>query len=342
MSQPNRALLVPPAWLQKLISREVQCVPKAINTRLQGEVLLAELGTGLVRANAHLTEARLLTETELATEPMQSVIMATGWRNVYGWFLTNIETLDQPWVIPIEARKTCAHWIPRQRWDLDFRAKPDGRRCKVVAKAWPKKIPRKSSVVQTMPRPRSAMPRAKGQKKRKSSASKVKRSPANAPATYSVCQLSRDAARLPMAEKIAVGRTAARLQHLAEMHLFHAPRQLHEPLQPKAGIFARHGDSPVYIVGTWMDTRRKRLMADVLPLHPQGDNHYAAFRKQIFSCQQSQLCKVGEQILSMRRKNLSKGKLLFDAEVAPAELDLSPSPGRVARRACEHELLNHK
>lgn len=164
MSQPNRALLVPPAWLQKLISREVQCVPKAINTRVQGEVLLAELGTGLVRANAHLTEARLLTETELATEPMQSVIMATGWRNVYGWFLTNIETLDQPWVIPIEARKTCAHWIPRQRWDLDFRAKPDGRRCKVVAKAWPKKkYPGKVALYRQCPDPglQCQEPRAK-------------------------------------------------------------------------------------------------------------------------------------------------------------------------------------
>ena len=81
----------------------------------------------------------------------------------------------------------------------------------------------------------------------------------------------RETARLPLAQRIATGRTAGRLQHLAEMHLFHAPRQLDEPLQPKAGLFARYGEDPVYIVSIWMDSRRKRWMADVLPLLAQGD-----------------------------------------------------------------------
>ena len=318
-----------PPWLQKLIARELSCVPKSIVTRLLGDVFLAELGTGSVRAKACLTEARILTESELATEPIQHLITATGWPKVHGWFLTNVQTLDQPWTIPAEAHKTCAHWVPRRRWDVDSEAKTDDRRRKVVGKAWPKRFPKKchSALRDFMPRPSCTRP--KGTKREITAG---KRSHANTPATCPERPLSRETATLPLAQRIATGRTAPRLQHLAEMHLFHAPRQLHEPPQPKAGIFANYNDDPVYIVTTWMDTRRKRLMADVLPLLPHGDNQYVAFRKRIVSCEAGQLCRVGERFLSMRRKNLCKGKFLFDAEVTPAEAAPSLSQGRI----CSH------
>lgn len=328
MSQPDKALLVSPAWLDHLVAKEVSLLPKPIKTRAQGEVFLAEVGTGLVRATARLTDCRTLNESELATEPMQAVLLATGWPQVYGWFLINVETLAHPWTIPGEARKSCSHWVPRQRWDPESTAAQDERR-KKVGKAWPKRFPRKDRSVlrQTMPRPRCIIPRMKGQKQKKPRSAQKKRSHANAPATLSACHAPRETAQLSLAQRIAAGRTGARLQHLAEMHLFHVPRQLHEPAQPKAGLFARHGDKAVYIVSVWIDTRRKRSMADVLPLLPHGDTTYTAFRTQIFTCEQRHLCNVGEHLLTLKRKNLSKGKLFFDLQDRPAPADSAPSPG---------------
>lgn len=115
-----------------------------------------------------------------------------------------------------------------------------------------------------------------------------------------------------LSTRLAAGRTAARLQHLVAMHLFHRPVPFHSAATPKPGLGAVHSGEPVYIAGIW--SRRGVAYADALPLEhvpsDDGPGYYKSARASVYRVRQEELQQIGSRRFVLRPK--CNSRLLFD------------------------------
>ena len=117
---------------------------------------------------------------------------------------------------------------------------------------------------------------------------------------------------MSMSRRFMAGRTPARLNHLASMHLFKSLECLSDAARPGPGISATlHGQS-VYIVSTF--TRKGIAMADVLPLQRSDPNDGLCFTssaRSVLTCERSDLDNVGVHGIAFQRFKRNSSVLLF-------------------------------
>ena len=176
--------------------------------------------------------------------------------------------------------------------------------------------------------------------------------PAHTPAAQDDAAPSLDERRgMPMSMKrrFMLGRTFARLKHLASMHLFKPLEDLVRTDGASPGTCAVLRGQPVYVVSTF--TRRGVALADVLPLRRADQDSGATFISsslRVLSCRVSDLHHAGARQCYFERSKRGSSNLVFrclpEGEPVAAQpagtlaVDAVATMAVAARDTCDHHV----
>ena len=315
MSMPH-GLVVRRDWLPRLLAGEVAYVVKASKTMRRGTVYLVESGTGRVAAAATLTDVRQFNSAEKASPILREECGEPALHFAYGWFFSDIKEDSDVTPVPSAARSGRTTWLSPEI--MAGQVPAPKQRSTASRGAWPKRFPRKprsdKRTGELQPKLKlRKVPRASGKKKR----GRTCRLPANHPAAAVLGDGTRGGEQ-SLAFRLAAGRTSRRLLHLSQMHLFHQPTSVDEPIKPASGLAAYRDEQLVYILSTY--NARGKPMSDVLPLHATTSGQHTALRRQVLTCPQTELQLVGCKVLTLWKKNARRGRLQFDVMDAVTEV----------------------
>ena len=167
--------------------------------------------------------------------------------------------------------------------------------------------------------------------------------PAHTPASQDVVVQTLDerlGVPMSLSQRFAAGRTQARLNYLAAMHLFQKNESFGAAARPGPGMSAELHGQPVYIVSIF--TRRGVAMADVLPLQrsvPEDDLTFTSSARAVLSCRQSDLECIGAQRFLFQKSKYNSSTLLFRSlsggvpQVSPTDTWVADTLGTMAAAA---------
>jgi hypothetical protein len=111
----RRGLKIRPRWLAALLSGQKKIEIRSMFCKIREEISLVEVGSGLVKGRARLTDCRRLTQQEEIeyAEALSSLKYQQPW----AWVLEDVRRVDEPVRIPMEVRKFSVIWVRKERWE---------------------------------------------------------------------------------------------------------------------------------------------------------------------------------------------------------------------------------